>query len=145
LIDESHNFRNEKANRYLALDTIIQLNGGRGRDGDRKKVILLSATPIIKAAYPNATIKGKPVVFPDRKLHSVSYSLGSTYGGLYNEIVPPSRASLSPRTRSSLTRRKKRSRMTRIISGKRGVRSPWPASSRPGFSSVSNPVSSRSA
>ena len=154
LIDESHNFRNEKANRYLALDTIIQLNGGRGRDGDRKKVILLSATPInndildlasqirlftqsqpdyfreagigdlnayfkrarrqvnqqgaaagivlfnlleeimvrntrpyIKAAYPNATIKGKPVVFPERKLHSVSYSLGSTYGGLYNEIV----------------------------------------------------------
>ena len=46
LIDESHNFRNEKANRYLALDTIIQLNCGRGRDGDRKKVILLSATPI---------------------------------------------------------------------------------------------------
>ncbi len=154
LLDESHNFRNEKANRYLALDTIIQQNGGRGRDGDRKKVILLSATPInndildlasqlrlftqsqpdyfreagigdlnayfkrarklvnqqgaaagivlfnlleeimvrntrpyIKAAYPNATIKGKPVVFPDRKLHSVSYSLGSTYGGLYNEIV----------------------------------------------------------
>ena len=46
LIDESHNFRNDKANRYLALDTIIQLNGGRGRDGDRKKLILLSATPI---------------------------------------------------------------------------------------------------
>ena len=44
--DESHNFRNEKANRYLALDTIIQLNGGRGRDGDHKKVLLLSATPI---------------------------------------------------------------------------------------------------
>lgn len=154
LLDESHNFRNEKANRYLALDTIIQQNGGRGRDGDRKKLILLSATPInndildlasqirlftqsqpdyfreagigdlnayfkrarkqvnqqgaaagvalfnlleevmvrntrpyIKAAYPNATIKGKPVVFPDRKLHSVSYSLGSTYGGLYGEIV----------------------------------------------------------
>ena len=133
LIDESHNFRNEKANRYLALDTIIQLNGGRGRDGERKKVILLSATPInndllrprqpdppvhaeparllprgghrrlerllspgpaawstskdaaagvvlfnlleeimvrntrpyIRAAYPNATIKGKPVAFPE--------------------------------------------------------------------------------
>ncbi len=154
LVDESHNFRNDKANRYLALDTIIQLNGGRGRDGDRKKLILLSATPInndifdlasqirlftqsqpdyfreagigdlnayfkrarkqvnqqgaaagvalfnlleevmvrntrpyIRAAYPNATIKGKPVVFPERKLHSVSYSLGATYGGLYNEIV----------------------------------------------------------
>jgi PLD-like domain len=154
LIDESHNFRNEKANRYLALDTIIQLNGGRGRDGERKKVILLSATPInndildlasqirlftqsqpdyfreagigdlnayfkrarkqvnqqgaaagivlfnlleevmvrntrpyIRAAYPNSTIKGRPVVFSERKLHSVTYSLGSTYGGLYAQIV----------------------------------------------------------
>ncbi len=154
LIDESHNFRNDKANRYLALDTIIQLNGGRGRDGNRKKVILLSATPInndlydlsnqirlftqnqpdyfreagigdltayfrrarrivnqqdasagvvlfnlleevmvrntrpyIKAAYPNATIKGKQVAFPDRKLHTVSYDLGAAYGGLYDEIV----------------------------------------------------------
>ena len=29
----SQNFRNDKANRYLALDTLIQLNGGRGRDG----------------------------------------------------------------------------------------------------------------
>jgi superfamily II DNA or RNA helicase len=154
LIDESHNFRNDKANRYLALDTLIQFNGGRGRDGEPKKVILLSATPInndlydlanqirlftqgrpdyfreagigdlnayfrrarrisrdedmaagvvlfnlleevmvrntrpyIKAAYPNATIKGQPVTFPDRKLHTVAYDLGATYGGLYDEIV----------------------------------------------------------
>src|SRR5207302_11047733 len=41
LIDESHNFRNDKANRYLALDTMIQLNGGRGRDGEHKKGILI--------------------------------------------------------------------------------------------------------
>ena len=154
LMDESHNFRNDKSNRYLALDSIIQLNGGRGRDGERKKLILLSATPInndlydlasqirlftqsqpdyfreagigdfdayfrrarrlannegqaagvvlfnlleeimvrntrpyIKVAYPNATINGKQVVFPNRSLHTVSYSLGSTYGGLYDEIV----------------------------------------------------------
>lgn len=46
LIDESHNFRNERANRYLALDDIIQRHRGRGRDGERKKIILLSATPI---------------------------------------------------------------------------------------------------
>ena len=38
LIDESHNFRNDKANRYVALDTLMQLNGGRGRDGEHKKV-----------------------------------------------------------------------------------------------------------
>src|SRR5438477_3393473 len=154
LIDESHNFRNDNANRYLALDTMIQLNGGRGRDGEHKKVILLSATPInndlydlanqvrlftqsrpdyfreagigdfnayfrrarrqvrkddvpagvvlfnlleevmlrntrpyIRAAYPNATIKGKPVVFPNRRLHTVEYDLGATSGGLYDDIV----------------------------------------------------------
>jgi SNF2 family DNA or RNA helicase len=154
LIDESHNFRNDKANRYLALDTMIQLNGGRGRDGQHKKVILISATPInndlydlanqvrlftqsrpdyfreagigdfnayfrrarrlvrrddipagvvlfnlleeimvrntrpyIRAAYPNATIKGKPVAFPNRRLHTVEYDLGKTCGGLYDEIV----------------------------------------------------------
>jgi superfamily II DNA or RNA helicase len=154
LIDESHNFRNDKANRYLALDTMIQLQGGRGRDGEHKKVILISATPInndlydlanqvrlftqsrpdyfreagigdfnayfrrarrmvrkddvsagvvlfnlleevmvrntrpyIRAAYPNATIKGKPVAFPNRRLHTVEYDLGATYGGLYDDIV----------------------------------------------------------
>jgi len=154
LIDESHNFRNEKANRYLGIEQIIQLNGGRGRDGARKKVILLSATPInndlydllnqlrlftqaepdyfrdigigdlnlyfrrarqqmrqqdasagtvlfnlleeivvrntrpfIRVAYPNATINGKPVHFPGRKLRTVKYSLGATYAGLYDQIV----------------------------------------------------------
>ncbi|HEY3968185.1 MAG TPA: helicase-related protein [Planctomycetaceae bacterium] len=51
LIDESHNFRNGKSNRYLALDQLIQRNGGRGRDGERKKVILLSATPINNDIY----------------------------------------------------------------------------------------------
>jgi hypothetical protein len=51
LLDESHNFRNDKANRYLALETMIQLNGGRGRDGEHKKVILISATPINNDLY----------------------------------------------------------------------------------------------
>ncbi len=154
MVNESHNLRNDKANRYLALDSIIQSHGGRGRDGSRKKVILLSATPInndlndllsqvrlftqgqpdyfrdagigdltayfrrarkavnqkdtaagvvlfnlleevmvrntrpyIRAAYPNATINGRPVAFPDRRLHTVSYDLGATCGGLYDEIV----------------------------------------------------------
>lgn len=164
LIDESHNFRNGKSNRYVALDEAIQRNGGRGRDGERKKLILLSATPInndlydlanqislftqnepdyfrdagigdirsyfrharramhqedapagvvlfnlleeimvrntrpyIRAAYPNATIAGKQVVFPERRLHTIEYALGEMYGGLYTEIVAEiERLSLAP-------------------------------------------------
>lgn len=164
LVDESHNFRNNKSNRYLALDEAIQRAGGRGRDGARKKIILLSATPInndlydlasqiglytqgeadyfrdagigdlniyfrrarrltqaddappglvlfnlleeimvrntrpfIRAAYPNATINGKPVVFPERRLHTVEYDLGAAYGGLYTQIVAEiDRLSLAP-------------------------------------------------
>ncbi len=164
LIDESHNFRNGKSNRYLALDEAIHRNGGRGRDGQRKKIILLSATPInndlydlanqiqlftqseadyfrdagigdltayfrrarrttlqsdaspgvvlfnlleevmvrntrpyIQAAYPNATINGRLVAFPRRRLHTVEYDLGATYGGLYAQIATEiERLSLAP-------------------------------------------------
>jgi len=46
LVDESHNFRSRSAQRYDALSRVVALNGGRGRDGFRKKVILLTATPI---------------------------------------------------------------------------------------------------
>src|SRR5204863_9548316 len=46
LVDESHNFRNKTAQRYENLERLISLHGGRGRDGQRKKLILLTATPI---------------------------------------------------------------------------------------------------
>lgn len=46
LIDESHNFRNKNAQRYMAIETILGMNNKRGRDGGRKKIILLTATPI---------------------------------------------------------------------------------------------------
>ncbi len=46
LIDESHNFRNPHTQRYGNLERLIGANGGRGRDGARKKVIMLTATPI---------------------------------------------------------------------------------------------------
>ena len=46
LLDESHNFRNRNAQRYGNIERILSANGGRGRDGCRKKVILLTATPI---------------------------------------------------------------------------------------------------
>ncbi|MFQ5851857.1 MAG: helicase, partial [Candidatus Binatia bacterium] len=46
LIDESHNFRNRNAQRYGNIEVLLGANGGRGRDGLRKKVILITATPI---------------------------------------------------------------------------------------------------
>lgn len=152
LIDESHNFRNPVAQRYAALEGVLGANGGRGREGARKKVILLTATPInndlmdlynqlslvtggdrsyfaasgigdlykyflsarrstrlrdgafalfnlleevvirrtrafIRTAYPEATIGGKKVHFPERRLKTIRYDLESTYAGIYDEIV----------------------------------------------------------
>jgi superfamily II DNA or RNA helicase len=152
LIDESHNFRNRSAQRYQNLELLLAANGRRGRSGGRKKVILLTATPInndifdlynqivlftgndrayfagagigdifrffvnarrkenvgessaalfnlleevvirrtrpfIRKAYPNATINGQPVKWPERKLHTIRYDLEATYAGIYDEIV----------------------------------------------------------
>ncbi len=151
LIDESHNFRNHLTNRYQTLQRLIAANGGRGRDGERKKVILLTATPInntifdlynqlmlfaqddrtyfsaagigdlrrffldarreadgdemvalfnlleevavrrtrpfIRRAYPEATIRGEPIRWPERRLHTVRYNLEQTYAGIYGEVV----------------------------------------------------------
>jgi superfamily II DNA/RNA helicase len=46
LVDEAHNFRNRRTKRYYQLENILAANGRRGRDGGRKKLILLTATPI---------------------------------------------------------------------------------------------------
>jgi superfamily II DNA or RNA helicase len=151
LVDEAHNFRNKRANRYLQLETILAANGRRGRGGGRKKLILLTATPInnnifdlynqinlftgndrtyfasagigdlyayflaarresigqgsirifnlleevvirrtrqfIRRAYPEATIRGQPIHWPQRHLHTIEYDLQATYEGFYSEIV----------------------------------------------------------
>ena len=151
LIDESHNFRNKNAQRYENLERLIRLNGGRGQNGERKKLILLTATPInndlldlyhqinlfaqgdrgyftaagigdfyryflaarrsrdgrgtvslfnlleevvvrrtrpfIRKAYPNATIAGKLIRFPERRLKTETYNLEATYKGIYENVV----------------------------------------------------------
>ena len=152
LIDESHNFRNPNSKRYGSLELILGQNRGRGRDGGRKKLILLTATPInnslfdlynqlslitqgdksyfsvcgigdlrkyflqarrdnrlgtgavslfnlleeivirrtrpfIKKAYPEATIHGKKITFPERRLKTIRYDLEETYSGIYENIV----------------------------------------------------------
>ncbi len=46
LVDESHNFRNRTTQRYENLERVISAHGGRGKNGSRKKLILVTATPI---------------------------------------------------------------------------------------------------
>ena len=77
LIDESHNFRNRATQRYENLERIISANGGRGRDGSRKKLIMLTATPInnnIFDLYNQITL----ITRGDR-----SYFSGAGIGDLY--------------------------------------------------------------
>lgn len=51
LVDESHNFRSRATQRYQTLETILHANRGKGRNGERKKVILMTATPINNSIY----------------------------------------------------------------------------------------------
>ncbi len=47
LVDESHNFRNRNAQRYGNLERILAANNRHRKvSGERKKLILLTATPI---------------------------------------------------------------------------------------------------
>lgn len=152
LVDESHNFRNARSQRYEALERLLGLNGGLGAAGVRKKVILLTATPInntvmdlyqqinliarndpqcfqsagiadlfryfvaarrsgakqseaaslfnlleevvirrtrtfIRETYPEATVNGKLVKFPDRSLSTERYDLETVFEGMYSDIV----------------------------------------------------------
>ena len=152
LIDESHNFRNHRTQRYQNLELMLSANGRRGRNGSRKKLILLTATPInnnvfdlysqinlftggdrsylagagigdvyryflaarraatdyeatvelfnlleevvvrrtrpfIREAYPDATIAGKKVRWPERRLRTINYDLEQAYQGIYQDIV----------------------------------------------------------
>ena len=51
VVDEAHNFRNHRAQRYQNLEFLITAQNRRGRSGDRKKVILLTATPINNSIF----------------------------------------------------------------------------------------------
>jgi len=144
LVDESHNFRNPGSQRYLNLDRILTANAGRGKAGQRKRIILMSATPVnndlfdlynqlnliamndrthfaaagvgdmyryflnarrtatgkttggnvetlldmvavrrtrsfIKHAYPDATLNGDKIRWPERKLHTLKYDIEAVY------------------------------------------------------------------
>src|SRR5712692_4731641 len=52
-----------------------------------EEVVIRRTRPFIKEAYPNATIKGQPISWPDRRLKTIRYNLEATYGGIYEKIV----------------------------------------------------------
>ena len=52
-----------------------------------EEVVIRRTRSFIRQAYPNATIQGKPVHWPERQLHTVHYNLEATYEGLYDQIV----------------------------------------------------------
>ena len=45
-----------------------------------EEFVVRNTRPYIQAAYPNATIKGEQVKFPDRKLRTIEYSLSKVWG-----------------------------------------------------------------
>lgn len=149
LIDESHRLSNHRTASYEAIAQLVAARGGMGAAGERKKLILLTATPInndlfdlynqlslitqgddgcfaaaqigdlrryflaarrndrpdnlfnlleevvvrrprshIRDNYPNATINGEPIKWPERVLHTQHYSLAEVYGRqFYRSIV----------------------------------------------------------
>src|SRR5579883_1023204 len=52
-----------------------------------EEVVIRRTRPFIKEAYPNATIKGQPISWPERKLKTIRYDLEATYGGIYDKLV----------------------------------------------------------
>src|SRR2546421_4804455 len=52
-----------------------------------EEVVIRRTRPFIKEAYPNATIKGEPIRWPERKLKTIRYDLEATYGGIYDKLV----------------------------------------------------------
>src|SRR6266516_2961044 len=52
-----------------------------------EEIVIRRTRPFIKEAYPHATIKGKPLSWPERRLKTIRYDLESTYGGIYAKLV----------------------------------------------------------
>ena len=52
-----------------------------------EEVVIRRTRSFIRQAYPNATIQGKLVHWPERKLHTVHYDLEATYADIYERIV----------------------------------------------------------
>ncbi len=52
-----------------------------------EEIVIRRTRPFIKEAYPNATIKGVPIRWPERRLKTIRYNLEATYGNIYDKLV----------------------------------------------------------
>ncbi|GCE14295.1 helicase-related protein [Tengunoibacter tsumagoiensis] len=52
-----------------------------------EEVVIRRTRPFIKHAYPDATIKGESIHWPERKLKTIRYHLEQSYDGIYSQIV----------------------------------------------------------
>ena len=52
-----------------------------------EEIAIRRTRPFIKRAYPNATINGQPIHWPERRLRTIRYNLEGTYAGIYARIV----------------------------------------------------------
>jgi len=52
-----------------------------------EEIVIRRTRPFIREAYPNATIQGKPIHWPERTLKTIRYNLETTYSGIYDQIV----------------------------------------------------------
>jgi len=49
--------------------------------------VIRRTRPFIRKAYPEATIRGQLVSFPERRLKTIRYDLEATYTGIYQDVV----------------------------------------------------------
>lgn len=62
-----------------------------------EEIVIRRTRPFIKQAYPNATIRGQPIKWPERRLKTIRYNLEATYAGIYQKVVGSiERLSLAP-------------------------------------------------
>lgn len=52
-----------------------------------EEIVIRRTRPFIKQAYPNATINGQPIHWPERRLKTIRYNLEGMYAGIYTRIV----------------------------------------------------------
>ncbi len=102
-----------------------------------EEIVIRRTRPFIKEAYPNATIMGNPIHWPERALKTVRYNLETTYGGIYDRIV----SNVGDLTLAPIAWNSTKSRACHVTSSRRDAKKPLSASSKAAISNASRAAS----